>query len=444
MNIVDIIEKKKRGTKLLKEEIDFFVQGYSDGTIPDYQISALLMTIWFNGMDSEETTELTLAMVRSGKTLDLSQIKGIKVDKHSSGGVADTVSLPLVALVAANGVPVAKMSGRGLGFSGGTIDKLEAISNFRVELPVEEFIDHVNRNGGAIVAQSSDLVVADKKLYALRDVTGTIDSIPLIAASIMSKKIAAGSDAVLLDVKVGDGAFVKNLEDAKKLAKIMVAIGTLAKRETVAYITDMNQPLGGAIGNSIEVEEAIEVLKGSGGKRLVRVIEMLGGEMLRLGGKVQNEIEGQHKIKEAIHNGAGLKKFKTIIQAQGGDINIIEDFSLLPQARFKIPVLARESGYISAIKAEAIGRLAVSLGAGRTKKGEKIDLAVGILFPKKVGDFIQKDEEIALILANDIEKGNRAAKDFLNCIELKKEQVKPLPLFYYRISKEEIKKLSDE
>jgi len=303
MNIVDIIEKKKRRTKLLKEEIDFFVQGYSDGTIPDYQVSALLMAIWFNGMDNEETTELTLAMVRSGKTLDLSQIKGIKVDKHSSGGVADTVSLPLVALVAANGVPVAKMSGRGLGFSGGTIDKLEAISNFKVELPIEEFIDHVNRNGGAIIAQSSDLVVADKKLYALRDVTGTVDSIPLIAASIMSKKIAAGSDAVLLDVKVGDGAFVKNLEDAKELAKIMVSIGTLAKRETVAYITDMNQPLGDAIGNSIEVEEAIEVLKGSGGKRLIRVIEMLGGEMLRLGGKVQNEIEGQHKIQEAIHNG---------------------------------------------------------------------------------------------------------------------------------------------
>ncbi len=444
MNIIDIIEKKKRGTKLLKEEINFFVQGYSDDVIPDYQISALLMAIWFNGMDSEETTELTLAMVRSGKTLDLSQIKGIKVDKHSSGGVADTVSLPLVALVAANGVPVAKMSGRGLGYSGGTIDKLEAIPNFKVEIPIKEFIDHVNRNGGAIVAQSSDLVVADKKLYALRDVTGTVDSIPLIAASIMSKKIAAGSDAVLLDVKVGDGAFVKNLEDAKRLAKIMVDIGTLAKRETVAYITDMNQPLGDAIGNSIEVEEAIEVLKGNGGKRLVRVIEMLGGEMLRLGGKVQNEIEGQQKIQEAIHNGAGLRKFKTIIQAQGGNANIIEDFSLLPQARFKIPVLARESGYISAVKAEVIGRLAVSLGAGRTKKGEKIDLAVGILFPKKVGDFIQEDEEIALILASNVEKGDKAAKDFLNCVELKKEQVKPLPLFYYRISKEEIKKLSDE
>jgi len=281
-------------------------------------------------------------------------------------------------------------------------------------------------------------------LYALRDVTGTVDSIPLIAASIMSKKIAAGSDAVLLDVKVGDGAFVKNLEDAKRLAKIMVDIGTLAKRETVAYITDMNQPLGDAIGNSVEVEEAIEVLKGSGGKRLVRVIEMLGGEMLRLGGKVQNEIEGQHKIQEAIHNGAGLRKFKTIIQAQGGNANIIEDFSLFPQARFKIPVLARESGYISAIKAETIGRLAVSLGAGRTKKGERIDLAVGILFPKKVGDFVQKDEKIAMILASDAEKGDRAAKDFLNCVELKKEQVKLLPLFYYRISKEEIKKLSDE
>ena len=440
MNIIDIIEKKKRGNKLTKEEIDFFVQGYSRDTIPDYQISALLMAIWCKGLDREETTNLTLSMVKSGETVDLSQIDGIKVDKHSSGGVADTVSLPLVALVAANGVPVAKMSGRGLGHTGGTIDKLESIPGLKTEIPIEEFINIVKRVKGAIVAQSKNLVIADKKMYALRDVTATVDSVPLIASSIMSKKIAAGADAIVLDVKVGDGAFMKNLSDALTLAKTMVDIGSLAKRKTVAYITDMNEPLGDAIGNAIEVEEAIDVLKGKGSKRLVNVIKTLGGEMLTLGGKAKDTQQGQEMIERAIEDGTGLRKFREIIQAQGGNPHVTENFSLFPKAKFRIEVKAEESGYISHIETEEVGKLAAFLGAGRTKKGEKIDLSVGILFPKKVGDFVKKGDKIAEILSNDMEKGEEAKKRLLKLIELKENKVQPLPLIYYRVSEEGIKK----
>ena len=444
MNIVDIIEKKKRGNKLTKEEIDFFVQGYSKDIIPDYQISALLMAIWFKGMDREETTNLTLSMVRSGKMVDLSQINGIKVDKHSSGGVADTVSLPLVALVAANGVPVAKMSGRGLGHTGGTIDKLESIPNFKVEISVEEFINIVKKVKGAIVAQSKNLVIADKKMYALRDVTATIDSIPLIASSIMSKKIAAGADAVVLDVKVGNGAFMKSVNSALTLAKTMVDIGALAKRKTIAYVTDMNEPLGNAIGNAIEVEEAINVLKGNGGERLINVIKTLGGEMLKIGGKAKDEHEGQEMIEKSIEDHTGLKKFREIIQAQGGNPNVIDDFSLFPQAKLRIPIKAEESGYITHIETEKIGELAAFLGAGRTKKGEKIDLSVGILFPKKVGDFVEKGEKIAEILSNNIKKGEAAKRRLSKLIELKKNKVQPLPLIYYRVSEEGTKKFTNE
>jgi pyrimidine-nucleoside phosphorylase len=441
MNIVDIIEKKKKGDPLTSEEIDYFVQGYSKGTIPDYQISSLLMAVWCKGMNKTETAELTLSMVRSGKTIDLSKIKGIKVDKHSSGGVADTVSLPLVALVAANGVPVAKMSGRGLGHTGGTIDKLESIPGFKVEIPIGEFMDIVNRVGGAIVAQSGELVVADKRMYALRDVTGTVDSIPLIASSIMSKKIAAGADAIVLDVKVGDGAFMKDIESAKNLAKTMVEIGDSVGRETVAYITDMNQPLGDAIGNSIEVEEAVNVLKGKGGKRLVEVIKTLGGEMLYLGGKAKNSSEGKAMIESAIQNGRGLKKFKEIVMAQGGNPGFVEDFSILPQAKFKLPVLAKEDGYIEEIKTEEVGKLAAFLGAGRMKKEDKINLAVGIIFPKKVEDHINNGEEIATILTDDKEKGLVAVEKLLGLIKFSKNPVKPLPLIYYKVSKEGVEKL---
>ncbi len=444
MNIVDIIEKKKYGNALEAKEIDYFVQGYSKGEIPDYQISALLMAIWFRGMNKSETAELTLSMVRSGKTVDLSKINGIKVDKHSSGGVADTVSLPLVALVAANGVPVAKMSGRGLGHTGGTIDKLESIPGFQTEIPTEKFIEIVNKVGGAIVSQSGELVIADKKMYALRDVTGTVDSIPLIASSIMSKKIAAGADAIVLDVKVGDGAFMKDLDSALKLAKTMVEIGDSVGRNTVAYITDMNQPLGDAIGNSIEVEEAVNVLKGKGGKRLVEVIKTLGGEMLYLGGKAKDSKEGKLLIEKSIENGAGLKKFAEIVEAQGGDPSFINDFSKLPQAKFKIPVSSKVSGYIKEMETENIGKLAAFLGAGRMKKGDKIDLAVGIMFPKKVGDRVEKGETIATILANDKSKGEEAAEKLLSLIRFSENPVKELPLIYYKVSEKGVEKLFNE
>jgi pyrimidine-nucleoside phosphorylase len=444
MNIVDIIEKKKSGKALTKDEIDFFIQGYSRGEMPDYQISALLMAIWFKGMDNEEITNLTISMVHSGKTVDLSRIKGIKVDKHSSGGVADTVSLPLVALVAANGVPVAKMSGRGLGHTGGTIDKLESIPGFQVEIDIEKFIEIVNRVGGAIISQSEELVLADKKMYSLRDVTGTVDSMPLIASSIMSKKIAAGSNAIVLDVKVGNGAFMQSLEDALVLSKTMVNIGNSLERETVAYITDMNQPLGETIGNSLEVIEAIDILKGKGGMRLSGVIETLGGESLKLGGKAETLEKGKRIIRGSIQNGSGLKKFAEIIEAQGGNNNIIKDISLLPQPEFKFVVIAPLSGYLHFVQTKSLGRLANFLGAGREKKEDKIDLSVGVVFKKKIGDFIDKEEEIATIFANDKRKGEQAALDFLKYIEIKDEQTKPLPLLYYRVSKEGIEKLFNE
>lgn len=444
MNIVDIIEKKKSGKALTKDEIDFFIQGYSREEMPDYQISALLMAIWFKGMDNEEIANLTISMVHSGKTVDLSRIKGIKVDKHSSGGVADTVSLPLVALVAANGVPVAKMSGRGLGHTGGTIDKLESIPGFQVEIDIEKFIEIVNRVGGAIISQSEELVPADKKMYSLRDVTGTVDSMPLIASSIMSKKIAAGSNAIVLDVKVGNGAFMQSLEYALVLSKTMVDIGNSLGRETVAYITDMNQPLGETIGNSLEVIEAIDILKGKGGMRLSGVIETLGGESLKLGGKAETLEEGKRIIRGSIQNGSGLKKFAEIIEAQGGNNNIIKDISLLPQPEFKFVVIAPLSGYLHFVQTKSLGRLANFLGAGREKKEDKIDLSVGVVFKKKIGDFIDKEEEIATIFANDKRKGEQAALDFLKYIKIKDEQTKPLPLLYYRVSKEGIEKLFNE
>jgi len=441
MSIIDIIEKKKSGKHLTKEEIDFFIQGYSKGEIPDYQASALLMSIWFKGMDSEETTNLTMSMVHSGEIIDLSRIKGIKVDKHSSGGVGDTVSLPLVALVAANGVPVAKMSGRGLGHTGGTIDKLESIPGFKVEMDIEEFIEIVNKVGGAIIAQSEELVLADKKMYSLRDVTGTIDSIPLIASSIMSKKIASGSDAIVLDVKVGNGAFMQKLEDAILLSKMMVDIGNSLGRETVAYITDMNQPLGEAVGNSLEVIEAINILKNKGNERLSEIIEMLGGESLKLGLKVRTIDEGKKLIKKCILNGSGLKKFAEIIEAQGGNSKIIDNHSLLPESKFKFSIKSPLSGYLQSVQTKILGQLANYLGAGRTRKEDKIDLSVGIIFKKKIGDYINNGEEIAIIFANSEEKGKQTSVDFLKLIEIKNEKVDPIPLIYYRVSREGLEKL---
>jgi pyrimidine-nucleoside phosphorylase len=438
MSVLEIIEKKKLGLSLSKEEIEFFVEGYSRGSIPDYQMSALLMAIWFKGMDDKETSMLTMAMVASGKTINLSRIKGIKVDKHSSGGVADTVSIPLVALVAANGVPVAKMSGRGLGHTGGTIDKLEAIPGFRVEIPQDEFIEIVNKVGAAIISQSEELVLADKKMYSLRDVTGTVDSIPLIASSIMSKKIASGNDAIVLDVKVGNGAFMEKLDEAKKLASLMVKIGTNIGKETVAYITDMNQPLGNAIGNSIEVEEAIDVLKGEGSNRLLTLIKILGGEILKLGGKVNTTARGQKLIEESIKNGTGLQKFQEIIEAQGGNGKIIEDKNILPQPKFRLPIVSNKVGYVSWFDTKGIGKLATFLGAGRETKSDVIDLSVGIILNKKIGDRISKGEEIGMIYANEPNKANVALKNFGTLYRVSIDAIKAPPLVYARVSKDGI------
>ena len=441
MSIIDIIEKKKYGKSLTKDEIETMVLGYTRGEIPDYQMSAFLMAVWFNGMSEDELSNFTDAMIHSGKTVDLSKINGIKVDKHSSGGVADTVTIPLVPIVASLGVKVAKMSGRSLGHTGGTIDKLEAIPHFKVEIPIEEFIDIVNRINGAIISQSEDLDPADKKIYALRDVTGTVDSIPLIASSIMSKKIASGTDAIVLDVKVGNGAFMQSLEEAKTLATAMVKIGNSLGRETVAYITDMNQPLGDAIGNSIEIEEGINILKNKGSKRLFEVIETLGSEMLKVGKRVDTIEEGKKLIRETISNGNALNKLKEIIEAQGGNSKVIEDFSLLPQAKFRKDVISDKSGYIKTIDTKSIGKLAQFLGAGRERKEDKIDLSCGIIFKKKIGDKIEKGEKIALILSNDENKLNEAVNRFNTLIETQTEFVPEQPLIYYRVSKDGVEKL---
>ncbi|MGB9793780.1 MULTISPECIES: pyrimidine-nucleoside phosphorylase [Caldisericum] len=441
MSIVEIIEKKKYGKHLEDNEIKEIVMGYVDGTVPDYQMAAFLMAVWFRGMDEKELSTLTDVMIHSGKTIDLSKINGTKVDKHSSGGVADTVTIPLVPIVASLGVPVAKMSGRGLGHTGGTIDKLESIPGFRVEVPIEEFINIVNRVGGAIISQSGELVPADKKIYALRDVTGTVDSIPLIASSIMSKKIASGTDAIVLDVKVGNGAFMEDLDDALKLAEAMVRIGNSLGRRTVAYITDMNEPLGDAIGNSIEVEEAISILKGKGSKRLFEVIETLGSEMLVLGGKVSEITLGKELIRETITSGKALQKLSEIIEAQGGNKEVINDFSLLPQAKFKKDIISEKTGYVSKIDTKGLGRLAQFLGAGREKKEDVIDLSCGIWFPVKLGDYIEKGQVIGTILSNNEAKLEEALSRFNSLIEVKDTPIKPPPLIYYRVSDEGVDKL---
>ncbi len=441
MSIVDIIEKKKYGNHLTEEEIKNIVFGYTDGKIPDYQMSAFLMAVWFKGMDENELAIFTKAMIDSGKTIDLSRIEGIKVDKHSSGGVADTVTIPLIPIVASLGVPACKMSGRGLGHTGGTIDKLESIPGFRTEISIEEFVNIVNRIKGAIISQSNELVPADKKIYALRDVTSTVDSIPLIASSIMSKKIAAGTDAIVLDVKVGNGAFMQDLDSALKLATAMVNIGQSLNRNTVAYITDMNQPLGNAIGNSIEIIEAIDILKGNGSQRLFEVIETLGAEMLRLGGVVDTMEEGKALVKKAIKDGSALKKFEEIIEAQGGNKEIIYNTSLLPQAKFKKDVIAAQSGYINRIDAKGLGKLAQFLGAGRERKDEVIDLSVGLFFNKKIGDKVEKGEPIGTILANDATKLEEALNRVMKLFEVVETPTSPPPLIYYRVSKEGVQKL---
>ncbi|MEB2265195.1 pyrimidine-nucleoside phosphorylase [Priestia megaterium] len=400
MRMVDLIEKKRNGHELNKAEIDFIIEGYTKGDLPDYQLSAFAMAIYFQGMTQEERVNLTQAMVESGDQIDLSKIEGIKVDKHSTGGVGDTTTLVLGPLVAAVDVPVAKMSGRGLGHTGGTIDKLEAVPGFHVEITNEEFIRLVNTNKIAVIGQSGDLTPADKKLYALRDVTATVDSIPLIASSIMSKKIAAGADAICLDVKTGNGAFMKKLEDAEELAKAMVEIGKGVGRNTKAIISDMSQPLGFAVGNALEVKEAIDTLKGEGPEDLTELCLTLGSHMVVLAEKASSLDEARGMLQEVIKNGKALEAFKTFLSAQGGDASVADDPSKLPDAAHKIEVPAKEDGYISEIVAEKIGVAAMKLGAGRATKESEIDLAVGIMLNKKVGDQVKKGDSLVTIHSN--------------------------------------------
>ncbi|WP_028559132.1 pyrimidine-nucleoside phosphorylase [Paenibacillus pinihumi] len=400
MRMVDLIQKKRDGRELSTEEINFIIGGYTKDQIPDYQVSAFAMAVFFQDMTERERADLTMAMVHSGDTIDLSAIEGVKVDKHSTGGVGDTTTLVLAPLVAALDIPVAKMSGRGLGHTGGTVDKLEAISGFHVEIGTEEFVELVNKNKIAVVGQSGNLTPADKKLYALRDVTATVESIPLIASSIMSKKIAAGSDAIVLDVKTGAGAFMKTVEDAEELARAMVGIGNRVGRKTMAVISDMSQPLGYAIGNALEVKEAIETLQGKGPKDLEELCLALGRQMVYLAGKAASLEDAEELLKEAIRSGKALEKFKVFVASQGGDPSIVDHPEKLPQAAHQIEVKAHTDGFVAGIVADEIGRAAMLLGAGRATKDSQIDLAVGIMLNRKVGDAVQAGEPLATIHAN--------------------------------------------
>lgn len=404
MRMYDIIHKKRDGEALSKEEISFVVKGFTDGSIPDYQMSALSMAIFLRGMTAEETANLTLAMAESGDQIDLSSIKGVKVDKHSTGGVGDTTTLVLLPLVASVGVPVAKMSGRGLGHTGGTIDKLEAIPGFSIERTKEQFIEQVNDKGAALMGQTGSIAPADKKLYALRDVTATVDCIPLISSSIMSKKIAAGADAIVLDVKTGEGAFMKTLDGSFALAEAMVSIGENVGRHTIAVISDMDQPLGLAIGNALEVQEAIDTLKGNGPADLTELCLVLGSYMMVAAGVVADAKEARAKLLESLESGRALDTFKSFLSAQGGDASVVDDPTRLPQAAKKIPVTLPESGFVSHIHAEEVGTSAMLLGAGRETKESEIDLAVGIVLHKKVGDKVEAGEAIASLYVNNEQK----------------------------------------
>jgi len=396
---IECIEHKRDGKKLSRQEINRFIQEYTQGRIPDYQAAAWLMAVYFQGMDYEETAELTMAMAHSGDLVDLSSIAGIKVDKHSTGGIADTTTLIVAPLVAAAGVPVAKMSGRGLGFTGGTIDKLEAIPGFRVELSQQEFLDQVRRTGLSVIGQSAQIAAADKLLYALRDATGTIESIPLIASSIMSKKIAAGADAIVLDVKYGDGAFMKTKERARELAHTMVQIGKLAQRPTTAVITSMEAPLGSAIGNSLEVDEAVDALSGRGAQRLMAVVEAIGAQMLVMGQKAASEDEGCQMIRHLVQTGAGLAKFKQFIAAQHGSTSWIGKRPLT-KAPQTYTAVSTDEGYITAIHGRELGAIAMTMGAGRARKEDAIDPMVGIRLYKEIYDEIKPGEPLFTLYGN--------------------------------------------
>lgn len=400
MRMIDLIQKKKNGEALSTEEINFMIEAYTNGEIPDYQMSAFCMAVYFNNMNSRETADLTMAMVNSGETIDLSAINGIKTDKHSTGGVGDKISLIVIPLVASVGVPVAKMSGRGLGHTGGTIDKLESIEGFNTELPNDKFIENVNKYKMAIVGQTANLTPADKKLYALRDVTATVDSIPLIASSIMSKKIASGSDAIVLDVKVGSGAFMKSLDEAKKLARTMVDIGKSLNRNTVAVISNMNQPLGHEVGNANEIREAIDVLSGKGSEDETTVALTIASYMAVLGGAFDKYEDAYSKLEEIIASGEAIEKLKILVEIQGGDPKVVDNPELLPQPKFHTEVKAKKDGFIGAVNAEEIGITAMLLGAGRKTKEDTIDFAAGVTMVKKVGEKVNVGDTICILHTN--------------------------------------------
>ena len=434
MRMYDLIEKKKLGQELSTEEISEMIKGFTDGSVPDYQMAAMLMAICFQGMSKRETVDLTLAMRDSGDVLDLSGIKGVKVDKHSTGGVGDKTSLALTPIIAALGVPVAKMSGRGLGHTGGTIDKLECFPGFTTEISEQTFMDNVNKIGIAIAGQTANLAPADKKLYALRDVTATVDQMSLIASSIMSKKLASGSDAIVLDVKTGNGAFMKKYEDSVALAEAMVSIGTMAGKKTTAVITDMDQPLGYAVGNSVEVMEAIDTLQGRGPEDFKQVVFALGGQMLQAAGRADSQEEAEKLMQSVIEDGTALKKFAEFVTAQGGDASYVYETDKFPKASYTKEIIATKEGYVGRILAEEIGIACMTLGGGRETKESSIDLSVGIILKKKNGDFVKEGETIAVVYGNDTGKMERAMEKIQNAYDItaEKPEGRPVVLKYIK------------
>jgi len=428
MRIYDIIKNKRDKRELTTAEIEYFIENYTNGKIPDYQASALLMAIYFNKMNKRETLDLTKAMINSGDTVDLSRIQGVKVDKHSTGGVGDTVTLVVGPMVAACGVPFVKMSGRGLGHTGGTLDKLESIRGFRVELDEEEFIRNSNEINICICSQTANIAPADKKLYALRDVTATVEDLSLIASSVMSKKLAIGSNAIILDVKIGSGAFMKDLDDAIQLAKAMVDIGDGYGRETIAVLSNMDEPLGKAVGNALEVKEAIETLKGQGPEDLFELSLLLGSKLLVLANKVENEEEGKKMLIDAVESGAAYEKFKELVKYQGGDLNQIEDLNLLPKAEHVIEVRSKKEGYVKSLNAEEVGKCALMLGAGRENMESIIDHSAGIVLKKKVDDEVNKGDVLAEIHCNDIDMAKKVEEHLREIYKIgaKNQEVKKL------------------
>ena len=430
MRAVDIIIRKRDKGELTQGEIEFFIKGFVSGDVADYQASAFAMAVLLNGMVPRETTDLTLAMAHSGQMLDLSDVVDLAVDKHSSGGVGDKTSLAVLPIVAACGLPVGKMSGRALGFSGGTLDKLESIPGYRVDLTTDEFKKQLKDKGIVLTGQSLDLAPADGKLYALRDVTGTVQSIPLIASSIMCKKLAAGAQAILLDVKTGLGAFMETLDEARQLANLMVDIGKLAGREVVALLSDMNQPLGNAVGNSLEVLEAIETLRGAGPQDFREHCLHVSAHLLVLGKRAQDLAEGRAMAEKSIADGSAFEKFRVLVQAQGGDVSYVDDPSKFPRAEYVEVVESPRNGYLAQIQARSVGEAAVTLGAGRAQKSDPIDHAVGFVIHHKVGDKLEKGEPLFTIHANDESKLAEAREAVLAAHSFTSEKVTPLPLFY--------------